>query len=1079
MSPYDSRNIMPIRGELIPISDDLITRFIKHANTSPNKIAIMTTEESITYQQLYLDVIYWKTQLIDRQGQISIICLERSPLLITLLLAMQWLGIPYIPVDPAIPIERLRTIIEDSQAQALIYDTSKHPDFASLPCALLDVAHMASQPISTPSSTSYEPKQTGVAYIIYTSGTTGKPKGVTIPRLALHNFLTSMSTYFLQEEHALGLAVSSISFDVSVLELYLPIWQQKTIFLANQMQYKDPIYLAEILNHYPITFIATTTAFWSMLLNLEWKCQPDLVALCGGEPLPPLLAKHILAKVGALWNLYGPTEATVCCALKQILPNEPITIGHPIHNMEMRVMDTEHRILPPYVKGELFIGGIGLAEGYMYNSDLTHSKFIPCQDALLGRLYQTGDLACTTAEGEFIVFGRTDNQIKLHGYRIELEEIEAQIQGFRGIQECAVTVDREQLIVYICLTPPTPFIEADFIQHLAHHLPEYMLPKRIILLEKLPKTLSGKIDRKSLPSPEIAMSTATTTVQLTPIQRVLSLIWSEELALETVGIYDNFFELGGHSLLATRIIVKIAQQLGKQISLDDLYQAPTIEQFAKIIEQAQPVAEKNTIIPTHVDRTTLPLQDFQLMYWLCRFLEPQFRNINTVARKRFQGTINKNALDLAFQLVLQNQDAFSYHVHLLYPLQTLCTHPSIQFRRCVSTDLRNLPDETLEAFLTQQYEDMFYKKKWRVKRPWISAYLYQIKHDQVELQVCISHMIADEHSISLFFQELSNAYLFFTQHATLHTHDASQYKQYIVQQTHTMQTHAKTDASFWEKYLQDAGSFHFPKQYIMPNKNPALTHIPLSESFLLKLQQFSMQHQLGLNNVICAAISLSLLQSCDNDLRCVPHKLCIFNLKSTRDIPQYDHTIGCFLRLDTLKLDLHNQSTLLSLAKQAQQSTHETALYQRSSHLIKASAIGAVYQQASHQKFFTKFFVGILLKMIAKYFPQLQLNKNTIKAYQTLAAANRTQQFSINVNIHNSFLAHLIDKSSSTLFGLPNQEIPPHSELTRILKYNLDVTLHRNNDQNRPFLMISANLIPEFQKRFGETLISIIEHAMD
>ena len=298
MTPLTS--LQPVYDSTPSINGDLIARFIEHARTEPNKIAIMTTEESITYHQLYLDVFYWKSQILNampqnnEQKQITIICLERSPLLLTLLLAMQWLNISYIPIDPDIPIKRLRAILDDSQAQTLIYDANKHPDFAPLPCTLLNVEQMASRPSPDPHVDPYQPKQTGTAYIIYTSGSTGKPKGVMIPRQALHNLLSSMSQYFLQEEHALALALNTVSFDMSVLELYLPIWQQKTLFIANQMQHKDPFSIVEILTHYPISFMQATPSLWSMLLNLEWKSAKDLTAICGGETLTPILAQRLL-----------------------------------------------------------------------------------------------------------------------------------------------------------------------------------------------------------------------------------------------------------------------------------------------------------------------------------------------------------------------------------------------------------------------------------------------------------------------------------------------------------------------------------------------------------------------------------------------------------------------------------------------------------------------------------------------------------------------------------------------------------------------------------------------------------------
>lgn len=694
-------SISPIQNNKTAlIAEDLISRFINHVHTDPHKIAVVTTEQTLTYHQLYLEVTYCKNLLGPYAGRNAIICLERGPRLLAMLLAMQWLSITYIPVDPAIPIERLRIIIEDSQPQILLCNIQKHPQFAILSCTLVDVTPAPVFPESVPTQIiePYIPKQTSIAYIIYTSGSTGNPKGVIISYQALHNLLSSLSKYFLNNEQELALAITTVSFDISVVELYLPIWQQKTLFLADQHQHKDPLSLAYLLNRYPITFIQTTPSYWTMLLSLEWASHPNLVALCGGEPLSQPLAQRLLEKVSELWNVYGPTEATVWCALKQILANTQITIGQPIDNMSMYVLDNKQCILPPGVKGELYIGGIGLAEGYINNSKLTYEKFITHSDPFLGRLYQVGDLASKTPNGEFIIYGRTDNQIKLHGYRIELEEIEAQIQTYPGIQESAVAVYQEQLIAYICWTQQTLFSKTNFIQYLAKYLPEYMLPKHLMMVQQLPKTVSGKIDRKALPSPVIASSSNTTNTPLTPLQASVIHIWKEVFALNHINLHDDFFELGGHSLLATRIVVKIAKQMRKKMGFADFYRAPTVEKFSEAIKKAPPVADSIVHIPDH--KQTLPLQEYQFLYWLSRISEPTLRRLNVVERRRLQGPIDQMALNAALQLVLKKHEIFSYHIHRFYPLQSLQPKPSKQWQ---ISSLSHLSNTEIESYLTQKY----------------------------------------------------------------------------------------------------------------------------------------------------------------------------------------------------------------------------------------------------------------------------------------------------------------------------------------------------------------------------------------
>lgn len=502
-------------------------------------------------------------------------------------------------------------------------------------------------------------------------------------------------------------------------------------------------------------------------------------------------------------------------------------------------------------------------------------------------------------------------------------------------------------------------------------------------------------------------------------------------------------------------------------------QTPSIEHTTKTIEQMPPV-EINTLIPIY--SLSLPLHEFQLMHWFSGFSQPIFKTQNVVNRKRFKGRLNKIALDAALQLVLQKQEIFSYHIHRFYPLQTLCTRPSLHFRRVIEISLVNLPDDVIETYLNQKYEDLYYEKTWRVNRPWLSIQIYNLKNNQVEIQVCMSQLIADQYSMNLFFRELSNAYLFFTHQTHAYTLDSFQsYQHYITRKTTLVQQRTHADELFWKKYLQDTGLFCFPKQYVIPYKESTVTHLPLPESFILKLQKFCFKHQVELNDVVCAAVSLALLKCCGTDIYSVPPKLCINSIKSTRDDPQYDNTIGCFLRMDTIKLDLHNRPTLVRIAKQARQSMLETAVYQNAPSLVKLAALG---QLSKMKKPLTKFFIGMGLTAAAKCFPKWQLNSSIINACKNIVISDRKKQFLICVDIHNNFVQDHIPTAQPILFGLPKQDIPIYNPPLHAMNYVLNIILHRDNDQSVPFLAIVGNLHPEFKTKLGETLISIVQRAV-
>ena len=1073
----------PVKGPRAVFNETLINRFMSHVQTAPFKTAIITTEKSWTYQQLYSEVCRWTNLLSCFSGMRVMICLERGPDLLALLLATQCLEITYIPLDPAIPMNRLLAVINDSQAYSIVYDSKVHPLFQTLPCVLYDV-QQASKVITVPTiMPTNATNLSGIAYIIYTSGSTGSPKGVAISRRALNNFLASMSQYFLNNEHDLALAITTVSFDISVLELYLPIWQHKTVLITNQHQHKDPLSLAHILAHYPITCIQTTPTFWHMLVDFDWKSHPNLVGLCGGEVLSSSLAQKLLTKVSALWNMYGPTEATVWCALKQIQPGGAITVGRPIHNLEMRVLDAEGQILPPYEKGELFISGIGLAEGYVNNLELTKTKFLTFEEALCGRLYQVGDLACMTEEGECIILGRTDNQIKLHGYRIELEDIEWQIQSFPGISQSAVKVHHEQIVAYLVVVKNRVVDSQKLMQHLAQYLPEYMIPKQVVYLDQLPKTASGKVDRAALPPPMFMDSALNQAChyELSSLEQSLVAIWSEVLNLNselefrfkhnTVSIQANFFELGGHSLSAAKIIHRISLQLGKKTSFKDFYLFPTIKQFAAWLETA-PLSDLNIIPSAPVKANQLPLHEYQLLYWLSRLSEPKLRRFNVVERKRVWGDLDKTALDAALNWVLENQSIFSYHINRYYPLQTRCIKP---VKHWETMTLFHLSKEQTEIFLAKQCDNLFYKKTWQGQYYWISAQAYWLNHNQVELQIGVSHLISDDQSMAVFFRELSNAYLFFTQKIPLPPRNTFCYSNYILNQQAMMQRYADEDAQFWKNYLADTGLFIFPKAFVMPD-NPSLSpiHIPLSSKFVAKLKKICSTHAVGMNDLLSAATSLALLEACNGDYGCIPHRLLISALKSTRTEPCLDDAMGCFLRMDIVKLKLHPGITLLELTKQAQQSAHETAEYQRAATLVKIASLGQLPKSNIQG---LGWFVKTTLTLIAKYFPSLSLNASLIDACKTMAITDISQQFFVNINVLHNFLQDQSAESGRGVCGLPNAKIPVYPYPLHVIPYAVDIAFHRNNEDKLPFITIATNLTAEFQTNFAQNLIAVIEQS--
>ena len=441
------------------------------------------------------------------------------------------------------------------------------------------------------------------AYVIYTSGSTGKPKGVAVPHGALLNFLCSMQeTPGLTAEDVLA-AVTTVSFDIAALELYLPLMVGARIELVSRATAADGPALAQLLIASGASVLQATPATWRMLLEAGWSGRPGFRALSGGEPLPRDLADAVLARADKLWNLYGPTETTIWSTLDLVeRDGAAVSIGRPIANTQVHILDQAGEPSPIGVAGEICIGGAGVATGYLGRPGLTAERFIP--DSLSeqpgARLYRTGDLGCWGADGKLRHLGRLDHQVKIRGFRIELGEIETLLRGHDAVRE-AVVVAREaqpgdqRLVAYLVYRDGEDLTPSDVRRYLREQLPDFMIPSIVMAMESLPLTPNGKADRGALPDP---FRTATrAAVAYNPpaagAEQMIAEIWRSVLAIEHVSADDNFFELGGHSLLTLRVAQAVEQRTGCRMDPRTLF-FHTLRQVA-------------ALVPLPMDRADRPL----------------------------------------------------------------------------------------------------------------------------------------------------------------------------------------------------------------------------------------------------------------------------------------------------------------------------------------------------------------------------------------------------------------------------------------------------------------------------------------
>ncbi|BAU16060.1 amino acid adenylation domain protein (plasmid) [Leptolyngbya sp. NIES-3755] len=576
---------------------------------TPEAIALRFHDSSITYETLNqrADHLAYHLQQAGVCSETRVgLFLERSPNLLIALLAVLKAGGTYVPLDPAYPIDRLTFILSDAQVAVLITDTELEAPFpfagqvlpldqvwsddsyrSALPCAIIP-AHLA--------------------YILYTSGSTGRPKGVQIPHRAVVNFLHSMQQDLNLRPGDVLLSVTSLSFDIALLELLLPLVVGATVALVDRSTAVDGQRLSEALTRTQATLMQATPATWRLLLEAGWSGGSTLTMLCGGEALTPNLAAQLLPRGAALWNLYGPTETTIWSTRHRLTKaTDASVIGQPIANTQLYILNEQQQPVPIGVVGELYIGGAGLARGYVGRADLTAERFVRDRFSAVpgARLYRTGDRVKYRADGSVEYVGRVDYQVKLRGFRIELGEIEAVLTQHAQVRQAVVLLLGENSQQYLCAflvaENDQAIAEDELRSFLKEILPQYMIPSTFIVLESLPLTPNCKIDRRALAAidPTKRPPTTSYTQPQTPDERQLAMIWAGILGVQQVGTQDNFFDLGGHSILVIQLWTRVKELFQVEIPLRSLFESSTItEQVKAIVNLQQQVQSTQEWVPT-------------------------------------------------------------------------------------------------------------------------------------------------------------------------------------------------------------------------------------------------------------------------------------------------------------------------------------------------------------------------------------------------------------------------------------------------------------------------------------------------
>ena len=570
----------------------------------PDDTAVTFLDKSLSYGSLCTKVHELATRLQNlgvERGAIVGICMDRCVEMVAALLATFKTGAAYLPLDPAFPSDRIEFMQQDAHPVVVFTQSHLREKFsfpgAHVICVDVDMPALGFSNLRTfspPRDTSLD----DIAYVLYTSGSTGKPKGVQIRHRALTNMLIAVSNDLELTSSDVVLATTTISFDISTFEIFAPLIAGAHLMVAPRSIAIDGNLLAEAIREHGVTVLQATPAGWQVLLEAGWEGQAGLKMLTAGEPLTWILAQRLLERGASLWNLYGPTEATVYATGKRIYKDTKITVGRPLANCTAYVVDEHHQRLPMGAIGELFLGGICVGAGYLNRPELTAEKFLadPFSGEPGARLYRTGDLARVLPNGEIDLLGRADNQIKLRGYRIELEEIEALLDSHPSISKSVAKVvnvgdSHQSLVAYVVPKDKNRVNEEDWRQHALRSLPWYMVPSSFQVVESFLLTPNGKVDRKALPDFQFTKPLETEGVEGQEECLELTVLdcWRRVLNRPDIGPDHDFFQAGGHSLLAMRMLAEMNKKLGLKIPVSHLVEAPTAREFAEHLMQTKDV----------------------------------------------------------------------------------------------------------------------------------------------------------------------------------------------------------------------------------------------------------------------------------------------------------------------------------------------------------------------------------------------------------------------------------------------------------------------------------------------------------
>ncbi len=895
-------------------------RFEDQVRRSPDAIAVQFRQQRLDYAELNRRANRLAHHLRNLGvGADSLVglCVERSLEMVVGMLAILKAGGAYVPLDPDYPQERLGFMLQDTGAAVVLTQSGLADRLPQLPqqimhllCLDSDPAQWTAQPDSDPPATG---GPDGLAYVIYTSGSTGQPKGVMVSQRAVCNHMQWMADVFAFSSTDTVLQKTSINFDASVWEFYAPLLAGGRLVMAEPGAHRDPAYLVEAVREYSVTHLELAPVMLQALVNEpQFRHCISLLGVCvGGEALQRDLADAFRQQCAApLYNMYGPTEATIgshfwkCCDE----PCEVVPIGRPISNTTCYVLDAYGNPSPVGVAGELYIGGAGLARGYLNRPELTAERFVASPFQAGERLYRTGDRARWREDGVIEFLGRIDHQIKLRGYRIEPGEIEAVLQADPAVSQSLVIVREDvpgdrRLVAYLV----GQAIDLDATRrHLKAHLPDYMVPGALILLDTLPLTPNGKVDRKALPVPDQAASSAAYEAPRTPIETVLAGIWADTLNVPRVGIHDNFFDLGGHSLLAARTMNRINRALGVDLSLRQLFDLPTVNGLALSAQEMLVMGADAPSLPTILPRQSrgepCALSFAQNRLWLIEQLDPVPGNYNISKVYRISGALNPGAVQAALEALVARHEVLRTRLvqqdgapRQIIDHQHVFEIPLLDLR---SGEGKEDPS-ALDAFIRRITRGAFDLSADGMLR----AGLARLGDEEWVLAITLHHIAADGWSLDVMDRELESLYAGFSTGSPAALPPLSlQYSDYSEWQRRWLSGEVLDgQLAHWRERLRDLSPLELPADRPRPARlsyRGELQRFDLPAELVTALKALARQHNATLYMVLLAAFQVLLMRYSGQE------DIAVGTPVAGRNRPELEGLIGFFVNTLVMRGDL-------------------------------------------------------------------------------------------------------------------------------------------------------------------------------